>query len=134
MRLAAFDGKMIDVERFFVREKGMEEKMKKKTKTNKKSKIIILITVVLLIALVTIIIVRNEIINKQIEENEYLAIGNENSSLLAGYIRKGVTIGGVTGTLESLDTSDATAIPEDPFINSAGILAGNTVGSCNLSS
>ena len=32
---------------------------------------------------------------------------------MASYIRKGVTIGGITGTLESLDTSDATAKPED---------------------
>ena len=27
-----------------------------------------------------------------------------------------------------------TAIPDDPFTNNSGILAGNTVGSCNLSS
>ena len=27
-----------------------------------------------------------------------------------------------------------TAIPEEPFASNAGILAGNTVGSCNLSS
>ena len=27
-----------------------------------------------------------------------------------------------------------TAIPDEPFINNAGILAGRTVGSCNLSS
>ena len=27
-----------------------------------------------------------------------------------------------------------TAIPDEPFTNNAGILAGNTVGSCNLSS
>ena len=27
-----------------------------------------------------------------------------------------------------------TAIPDEPFTNKAGILAGNTVGSCNLSS
>ena len=29
------------------------------------------------------------------------------------YIKAGITLGGVTGTLESLDTSDATATPED---------------------
>ena len=94
--------------------------MKKKTRTNKKSKIIILIAMVLLIAVVTTIIVRNVIISKQIEKNEYLAIGNENSSLLAGYIRKGVTIGGVTGTLESLDTEESNTKVDEGIIITDG--------------
>ena len=52
----------------------------KRKNLNKKSKIIILIAVVLLIAVVTTIIVQNVIISGQIEETEYLAIGNENSN------------------------------------------------------
>ena len=70
----------------------------KRKNFNKKSKIIILIAVILLIAIVTTIIIQNINTSKQIQENEYLAIGNENSNLLAGYIRKGVTVRGVTGT------------------------------------
>lgn len=39
--------------------------------------------------------------------------GSSNGNLLPEYIKKGITLGGVTGTLESLDTSDATATAED---------------------
>ena len=100
--------------------KEWRKRWRKKTRTNKKSKIIILIAIVLLIAVVTTIIVRNVIISKQIEKNEYLAIGNENSSLLAGYIRKGVTIGGVTGTLESLDTEESNTKVDEGIIITDG--------------
>ena len=77
-------------------------------KVNKKIKLIILIAIVLIIAIISTIIIRNVIRQKEIENNKYLATGNENSSLIANYIKKGVTIGGITGTFEVLDTSDAT--------------------------
>ena len=38
---------------------------------------------------------------------------NANSNIIASYIKKGIRIGGITGTLEILDTSDANATPED---------------------
>ena len=84
-------------------------------KVNKKIKLIILIAIVLIIAIISTIIIRNVIRQKEIENNKYLATGNENSSLIANYIKKGVTIGGITGTFEVLDTSDADATPEDIF-------------------
>ena len=90
--------------------------MKKESKeqTNKKKRIIMLITVIALIGIIIgSIVIRNVVVNQETEGENYLAGGNANSSLMASYIRKGITIGGITGTLESLDTSDATATPED---------------------
>ena len=90
--------------------------MKKESKeqTNKKKRIIMLITVIALIGIIVgSIVIRNVVVNQETEGENYLAGGNANSSLMASYIRKGITIGGITGTLESLDTSDATATPED---------------------
>ena len=92
--------------------------MQKKNK-NLKNKVIITVGIVTIIVLISIIVIQNVIINNGIEENNYLASGNSNSELLAEYIKKGITIGGVTGTLESIDTSDATATEED-------ILSGKT--------
>ena len=90
--------------------------MKKESKeqTNKKKRIIMLITVIALIGIIVgSIVIRNVVVNQEAEGENYLAGGNASSSLMASYIRKGVTIGGITGTLESLDTSDATATPCD---------------------
>ena len=90
--------------------------MKKESKeqTNKKKRIIMLITVIALIGIIVgSIVIRNVVVNQETEGENYLAGGNASSELLARYIQKGITIGGITGTLESLDTSDATAKPED---------------------
>ena len=85
-----------------------------KKQTNRKKSIIILITVMALIGIIIgSIVIRNVVVNQKTEGESYLAGENAGSSLMASYIRKGVTIGGITGTLESLDTSDATAKPED---------------------
>ena len=85
-----------------------------KVQNNKKKRLIILIAVIALIGIIIgSIVIRNVVVNQETEGENYLAGGNANSSLMASYIRKGVTIGGITGTLESLDTSDATATPED---------------------
>lgn len=59
------------------------------------------------------IITNNIITNKGILKEKYQVGENTNSNLLASYIEKGVTIGGVTGTLEILDTSDADAVESD---------------------
>ena len=78
-----------------------------------KKKIIIILATILVVAIVSAIVIRNVIVNIEIEENEYLQGENTNSNLLASYIKKGITIGGITGTFEVLDTSDANARPED---------------------
>ena len=71
---------------------------------------IILVAVILAIVITTSII-RN---NNQVASEGYSATSaNAGSSLVASYIKEGITIGGITGTLETLDTSDATATPED---------------------
>ena len=85
-----------------------------KEQNNKKKRIIMLITVIALIGIIVgSIVIRNVVVNQEAEGENYLAGGNASSSLMASYIRKGVTIGGITGTLETLDTSDATATSAD---------------------
>lgn len=81
-------------------------------KLNKK---IICFLAVLLIAIILAIVITTNIVKKnQLENGEYLATtANADSTLLANYIKKGITIGGITGTLESLNTFDATAKAED---------------------
>ena len=46
--------------------------------------------------------------NKRIRKNIAKCI-----AFLSEYIKEGITLGGVTGTLKDLDTSDATATAED---------------------
>ena len=88
-------------------------------KLGKKQKLIggiaiILIAVILAIVITTNIIVNNNQSNQLASQEDYLAtIANAGSSLVASYIKKGISIGGITGTLEILDTSDATAYAED---------------------
>ena len=89
--------------------------MKKKNNEKRNRILLMLIMAILVIALISTIIMQNIIVNRKLEEAKYLAIENTNSELLAKYIQKGITIGGITGTLESLDTSDATATPEKLF-------------------
>ena len=84
-------------------------------KLSKKQKLIgftaILIVAVIIAIVITTSIIRN---NNQVASEGYLATtANAGSSLVASYIKKGITIGGITGTLETLDTSDATAYAED---------------------
>ena len=84
-------------------------------KISKKQKLVggmaIIIVAVILAIVITTSIVKN---NNQVASEGYSATtANAGSSLVASYIKKGITIGGITGTLETLDTSDATATPED---------------------
>ncbi len=75
---------------------------------------IILVAVILAILITTNIISNNNQSNQIASQEDYLATtANAGSSLVASYIKKGITIGGITGTLETLDTSDATAYAED---------------------
>ncbi len=84
-----------------------------KLKNEKKKKLTILLIVIALIVIIGTIIIKNVIVNQEAKEENYLVGGNSNSSLIASNIKKGITIGGITGTLDILDTSDATATPED---------------------
>lgn len=82
-------------------------------KLNKKQKIIGFIAVLLVAVIVAIVITTNIVSNDGIMSEGYAATANASSTLVANYIKKGITIGGITGTLESLNTFDATARPED---------------------
>ena len=88
--------------------------MKKEGKVQKNKKLIILITVMALIGIIVgSILIRNVVVNQGTEGEKYLEGGNASSSLIANNIKKGITIGGITGTLEDLNTFDATATSED---------------------
>ena len=82
---------------------------------NRKKKLIVAIAITLIIIILAIVITTNIISNNsQIANEGYFATtANASSNLVASYIKKGITIGGITGTLEILDTSDATATSED---------------------
>lgn len=77
----------------------------------KKEKLIGIISTILIIIILLIIITTNMIKkqNKIANENYSTMIENISSNLISSYIKKGITIAGITGTLEVLDTSDATA-------------------------
>ena len=82
-------------------------------KTNKRAKIITVIAIVTVIVFAGILIATNVIKNNNVNNESYLATANANSDLVASYIKSGVTIGGITGTLETIDVSNATATAED---------------------
>lgn len=84
-------------------------------KVSKKQRLIIAISILLLLIILAIVITTNIISNNsQIANEGYFATtANANSNLIASYIKKWEKIGGITGTLETLDTSDATATAED---------------------
>ena len=83
-------------------------------KLSKKQRLIILVATILVAIILVFIITTNIEKNNRITSEDYLATtANASSNLVASYIKEGVTIGGITGTLEVLDTSDANATPED---------------------
>lgn len=93
-----------------------------------KKKIIWLITVIALITIILgSVIIRNTVMNQEAKEGNQLAGANQNSELIANNIKKGVTIGGVTGTLETLDTSDATATPDKIFKGETAYVNGKKI-------
>ena len=84
-------------------------------KLSKKQKLIggmaIIIVAVMLAIVITTNIISN---NNQVASEGYSATtANAGSSLISNYILNGITIGGITGKMDVLDTSDATATPED---------------------
>ena len=95
-------------------------------KISKKQRIIIAISIVLLLMILAIIFIGNIIINKSKLKSEgyFATTANAGSTLVASYIKEGITIGGITGTLEILDTSDATAKEEDIAWGKTGYVNG----------
>ena len=89
-------------------------------KISKKLKIIIFVAIILVVIILAMTIIKNIAKHNNIGKQGYLATTeNADSNLIASYIKKGITISGITGTLEILDTSDANAREED-------VLAGKT--------
>ena len=85
------------------------KKLSKKQKTI--GFIAILIVAVIVAIVITTSIIRN---NKQVANEGYTATSaNAGSSLISNYILNGITIGGITGKMDVLNTSDATAKQED---------------------
>ena len=101
--------------------------MKEKKNKKGKGKFIILQIIIVLVTIICTTAVQNVIVNNKIANKEYLEAENTNSELLAKYIQKGVTLGGITGTLEALDTSDATATPEDLFDGNTAYVDGERI-------
>ena len=84
-------------------------------KLSKKQKLIgfvaILIVAVIIAIVITTSIIKN---NNQVANEGYAATSaNAGSSLISNYILNGITIGGITGKMEVLNTLDATAYAED---------------------
>mgnify|MGYP001852675363 CR=1 FL=1 len=83
-------------------------------KINKKQKLIIFIAIIMVLVIIGVIL-GAKVIKTNIANDNYNTANSNSSSgnLLPEYIKEGITLGGVTGTLVDLDTSDATATPED---------------------
>ena len=98
-------------------------------KLSKKQKLIGFMAI-LLVAVIVAIVITTSIINNnsQVANEGYAATSaNAGSTLVASYIKSGITIGGITGTLETLDTSDATATPEDIALGKTAYVNGKKI-------
>ena len=84
-------------------------------KLRSKQKLVCSIAIILVAIILAVVITTNIIKNNSqvASEGYFSTTANANSNLVASYIKEGITIGGITGTLESLNTFDATALPED---------------------
>ena len=97
-------------------------------KLSKKQKLIGFIAILIVTILIAIIITTGIVNNNQVANEGYAATtANADSKLIANYIKKGITIGGITGTLETLDTSDATAKPEDIALGKTAYVKGEKI-------
>lgn len=98
-------------------------------KLNNKQKLIGGIAIILIAVILAIIITTNIISNNnQVASEGYLATtANAGSSLISNYILNGITIGGITGKMEVLDTSDATATAEDIAMGKTAYVKGKKI-------
>lgn len=79
-------------------------------KLNGKQKLMGAIAIIIVAVIIAIVITTRIISNNQVANDSYAATtANADSNLIANYIKAGITIGGIIGTLESLNTFDATA-------------------------
>ena len=98
-------------------------------KLSKKQKLIGFIAI-LIVAIIIATVIKTSIIknNNQVANEGYLEkTANSDSEIIANYIKKGITIGGVTGKLESLNTFDATATEEDIIWGKTGYVKGKKI-------
>lgn len=97
-------------------------------KLSKKNKMIILIAIALIIVIIGMLIGTNAI-KVNILTGKFNSANNDssNGNLLPEYIKAGITLGGVTGTLEDLDTSDATATAEDILYGKTAYVDGKKI-------
>ena len=97
-------------------------------KLNSKQKLIGGIAIILVAVIIAIVITTSIVNNNQVANEGYSATtANGDSELIANYIKKGITIGGVTGKLESLNTFDATAKPEDIALGKTAYVKGEKI-------
>ena len=97
-------------------------------KLNSKQKLIGGIAIILVAVIIAIVITTSIVNNNQVANEGYSATtANGDSELIANYIKKGITIGGVTGKLYSLNTFDATAKPEDIALGKTAYVKGEKI-------
>ena len=95
-------------------------------KTSKQKKLIVTMAIIQIVVILLIIVTTNIINNhdKVVNEGYFATTANANSNLVASYIKEGITIGGIAGTLKILDTSDADATAEDISWGKTGYVNG----------
>ena len=97
-------------------------------KLSKKQKLIGFIAILIMAVVLATVITTNIVNNRTLVNANYsTTTDNANSNMVANYIKKGITIGGITGTLESLNTFDATATPEDIIWGKTGYVKGEKI-------
>ena len=76
-------------------------------------KIIVFASIILILLFIGIISI--QVIRTNLSNDIYNSAnnGSNNKNLIPEYIKEGITLGGVTGTLRDIDTSDATATAGD---------------------
>ena len=95
---------------------------------SKKRKIIGFIAILLVAIIIAIFITAIIIKNNQITSEKYSATtANSGSSLISNYILNGITIGGITGKMDVLNTYDATATAEDIAMGKTAYVKGEKI-------
>lgn len=88
---------------------------------NKKIKMILIFLIILFILIFSTFMITKIVKNNIMEKEKYGAnSGSSSTSLIASNLKKGITIAGITGELEILDTTDATATENDILLGKTG--------------